>query len=325
MNKQNQTVSTKNDVIRVGVSSCLLGQKVRHDGGHTRNHFVVNTLGQYFHLEPFCPELSAGLSVPRPSIHLKKIAGQIRVVGTKDATFDVTENLQKSASKASKTMYHLSGYILKKDSPSCGMERVRVYNETGQATRTGHGVFAETLLHAHPNLPVEEEGRLCDPKLRENFILRVFTYHRWQQLTQNGLTVSGLIDFHTKNKFNLLAHDENTYRQLGKLVANTTKDNLDAYAELYIQELMTALKTPATRKRHTNVLMHMMGYLKTTLTRGDKKEFISLLDQYRSGKLPLIVPITLLKHHLRSVSVPYIRQQTYIQPYPDDLMLRNHL
>ncbi len=325
MNKPNQTDSIENNAIRVGVSSCLLGQRVRHDGGHTRNHYVVNTLCQYFELEPFCPELSAGLSVPRPSIHQKMIAGQIRVVGTKNTALDVTEKLKESASKASRGMHQLSGYILKKDSPSCGMERVRVYNEFGQVTRNGRGVFAETLRRMHPNLPLEEEGRLCDPKLRENFILRVFTYHRWQQLIRKGLTVSELIEFHAKNKFNLLAHDESTYRRLGKLVASVSKDTLNTCAEEYIQAFMQAIKTPATRKRHTNVLMHMMGFLKATLTSEDKKEFISLLDQYRLGKIPLIVPITLFKHHLRNKSVPYIMRQTYMQPYPDDLMLRNNL
>lgn len=311
--------------IRIGVSSCLLGQKVRHDGGHKRNTFVMDTLGQHFEFEPFCPELSAGLGVPRPSIQQKKVAGQIRVIGALDSSIDVTEQLKSSASKASKDMHHLSGYILKKDSPSCGMERVRVYNDAGQPMQNGRGVFAEYLLLDHPNLPLEEEGRLCDPRLRENFILRVFTYHRWQQLTQAGLSVNGLIDFHTKNKFSLLAHNEAVYRELGKRVANVTNKTLQTSAEQYIKAFMTAIKTPATRKRHTNVLLHMMGYLKKALTSEDKKEFLNLLEQYRIGKLPLVVPITLFKHHLRRSPASYIDQQTYMQPYPDDLMLRNNL
>jgi uncharacterized protein YbgA (DUF1722 family) len=191
--------------------------------------------------------------------------------------------------------------------------------------KRGRGIFADTLMKALPNLPVEEEGRLMDPVLRENFIERVFIYYRWQQLVKSGLTAHKLIQFHTQHKFNLLAHDEGTYRQLGRMVSELNDNNLNALANNYVDILMSGLKKPATRKRHTNVLMHIMGFFKNQLSGDDKQEMLELLDAYRLGKLPLIVPITMLKHHLRRYPHPYIEQQYYMSPYPEELMLRNSL
>ena len=205
------------------------------------------------------------------------------------------------------------------------MERVRVYNTNEMPEKRGRGIYAEALINALPTLPVEEEGRLMDPVLRENFIERVFIYYRWQQLLSSGLTANKLVEFHTQHKFNLLAHDETTYRQLGRMVAELNKDNLQAVANNYLDLLMTGLKQPATRKRHTNVLMHVMGFFKNQLSGDDKQEMLELLEAYRIGQLPLIVPITMLKHHLRRFPHPYIEQQYYMNPYPEELMLRNSL
>ncbi len=311
--------------IEIGISSCLLGQEVRHDGGHKRNAWILNTLSSYFDFRPLCPELAIGMGVPRPTIRLIKQDNVIRLVGSKDPDLDITDEMNRFSDQAVKGLDDLSGYILKKDSPSCGMERVRIYNEKGIPEKNGSGLFAARLMEAHPNLPIEEEGRLMDPVLRENFIERVFVYYRWQKLLHNGLTVKDLMEFHASHKFNLLAHNESIYRELGPLVAQATPENLETIAEQYINMLMKGMKKPATRKRHTNVLMHVMGFLKNALSSDDKQELLDILEQYRLGRVPLIVPITLLRHHLRREPHPYIEKQYYMKPYPEELMLRNSL
>jgi uncharacterized protein YbgA (DUF1722 family)/uncharacterized protein YbbK (DUF523 family) len=311
--------------IEIGISSCLLGQEVRHDGGHKRNAWILNTLSSYFDFRPLCPELAIGMGVPRPTIRLIKQDNVIRLVGSKDTNLDVTDEMNRFSDQAVSGLDDLSGYILKKDSPSCGMERVRIYNEKGIPEKNGSGLFAARLMEAHPNLPIEEEGRLMDPVLRENFIERVFVYYRWQKLLHNGLTVKDLMEFHASHKFNLLAHNESIYRELGPLVAQATPKNLETIAEQYINMLMKGMKKPATRKRHTNVLMHVMGFLKNALSSDDKQELLDILEQYRLGRVPLIVPITLLRHHLRREPHPYIEKQYYMKPYPEELMLRNSL
>jgi uncharacterized protein YbgA (DUF1722 family) len=269
--------------------------------------------------------MAIGMSVPRPTIRLVRDNGEIRLIGSKDPELDVTDAMNRFSIQATSSMDDIAGYILKKDSPSCGMERVRIYNEKGHPEKNGSGLFAQHLKNAHPSLPIEEEGRLMDPVLRENFIERVFVYYRWQKTLKEGLTVGGLMDFHSRHKFNLLAHNETIYRELGPLVAEARADNIEEIAQEYLEKLMLGIKRPATRKRHTNVLMHVMGFIKEALTADDKQEMLDILDKYRLGQVPLIVPVTLLKHHLRRSPQPYIEQQYYMNPYPEELMLRNHL
>ncbi len=317
---------TSHPNIKIGASACLLGRAVRHDGGHTRSRYITDTLGRHFELLPFCPEVAAGLGTPRPAIQLRQTDAGIRVVGTRDPDFDVTDAMRTASSNAIPGMTELSGYILKKDSPSCGMERVRIYKGNNQPPeRVGRGIFAAQLMRAFPELPVEEEGRLNDPVLRENFLARVFTYHQWHALTREGLTVARFQKFHARHKYTLLAHDEVTYRTLGPVVAGANRRNLGEIAQRYFSTFMEALKKPATRKRHCNVLMHIMGYFKHDLSREHKQEFLGLLERYRLGELPLIVPVTLLRHHLLDTEVPYISTQSYLQPYPEDLALMNQL
>ena len=309
--------------ITIGISSCLLGNEVRHDGGHKRNVYVTSTLSEYFNFKPYCPEMAIGMGAPRPTIRLTRSDSGIRLTGSDNAEMDVTDDMNAWSASAITGMHDLSGFILKNNSPSCGMERVRVYDANGAPSRDGIGLFADNLMKAMPWLPVEEEGRLNDAMLRENYIQRVFVYYRWQQMTRQPFTVSQLMEFHQRHKFILLAHDEEEYRKLGPLIASVTKANLQQIADEYLLRMMTCLKSRASRKRHSNVLMHVMGFLKNKIGSDDKQELIEILDNYRNGKVPLIVPITLMRHHLRRFPDEYISSQYYMSPYPEELMLRN--
>lgn len=308
--------------IPIGISSCLLGQEVRFDGGHKRDSYIVGTLGEYFDFHPWCPEVAIGLGVPRPSIHLVNINNEIRCVGTKNSELDVTDSLRDYASEQQSQFESLCGYILKKDSPSCGMERVKVYSGT-QPHRLGIGVFAEEIMRNNPLLPVEEEGRLGDPGLRENFIQRVFVLYRWRQMLFCGLTVNALMRFHARHKLIIMSHGD--YTELGRLIAEVNKDNLLVSADAYILLLMTMLKSVVSRSKHVNVLQHIQGYLKKELTADNKAELGEIIERYRNGEIPLIVPLTLLKHHFRQFPDPYIEDSYYMSPYPQELQLINQL
>lgn len=309
--------------IPVGVSSCLLGEPVRFDGGHKHNSYVAQTLRQFFDFVSVCPEVGIGLSTPRPPIRLVGDPHHPRAVGVKDPSLDVTEALAAYAHRMVAELGHVRGYIFKRASPSCGMERVKVYNATGMSEGTGSGIYARAIMCALPLLPVEEEGRLSDPVLRENFIERVFVYDRWQALREAGLTPARLVEFHTEHKFIVMTRGQVYYQQLGRLVARAGADGFAELCEQYIRELMRTLTQKATRKRHTNVLMHLLGYLKKNIEAQDKDELLGLIDAYRHGRVPLVVPLTLLKHHLRRHPNPYLLRQYYLSPHPEELMLRN--
>jgi uncharacterized protein YbgA (DUF1722 family)/uncharacterized protein YbbK (DUF523 family) len=309
--------------ITLGISSCLLGNEVRHDGGHKRNIYATTTLSEYFNFRAYCPEMAVGLGVPRPTIRLTRTDKGVRLTGSDNPDLDITDDMNNWSQAAAAGMHDLSGFILKNNSPSCGMERVRVYDGNGVPARDGTGLFAQALMAAMPWLPVEEEGRLNDHTLRENFIERVFVYYRWQRMLNNGLSASALMEFHQRHKFILLAHDEEEFRRLGPLIASVNKANLQQVADEYLLRAMTCLKARATRKRHANVLMHVMGFLKNKIDGDDKQELIEVMDNYRHGKVPLIVPITLMRHHLRRYPDEYINSQYYMGPYPEELMLRN--
>lgn len=311
--------------IKLAISSCLLGQEVRYDGGHKNNAWIQAGLTPYFDFVPYCPEVAIGMGVPREPIRLVQTDGDIEAVGVRNAKLNVSAALRDYGQQVAPALSEVSGYIVKKDSPSCGMERVRVFDAQGMPHKRGRGIYTATIMQYWPELPVEEEGRLMDPVLRENFIERVFIYHRWQQLEQAGLSVHGLMEFHRRHKLILLAHDESVYRQLGPRVAAASETDLAEVAVAYRQRMMTALRRPASRKRHTNVLQHILGFFKRDLDADDKQEMLEVLDNYRKGQLPLIVPITLLRHHLRRHPVDWIAEQYYLNPYPQELMLRNSL
>ena len=329
MSTREKSESTENELllekIRVGVSSCLLGQEVRFDGGHKRDNYLTGTLSGYFDFIPFCPEAAVGLGIPRQPIRLVRRGEEIRAVGVRTPELDPTDQLAAFAERTARQLGEISGYILKKDSPSCGMERVKIYNDKGMPERKGVGIYAGVLMQRLPLLPVEEEGRLGDAVLRENFIERVFVYHRWQRLVRKGLSAKGLIEFHSDHKFLILSHQQKAYRELGRLVANAGGSDLEKLAGEYVAILMKALKRPARPRQHVNVLEHLLGFLKEHLDKSDREEMAETIAQYREGLLPLIVPITLVRHHFRRHPDPYIQRQYYLSPHPKELMLRDSI
>lgn len=314
--------TTTEKPIRIGISSCLLGQKVRFDGNHTQDHFITGTLSEVFDFVPVCPEVGIGMGVPRPTIRLIGPADAPRAIGVKDTSIDVTDKLIHYGKRTAAKLDDLSGYIFKSKSPSCGMKRVKLFNGTSGSSKQGVGLYAREIMRALPLLPVEEEGRLGDPLLRDNFLECVFIYHHWQKLNQQRLTPKALVDFHTRHKLAVMAHGTEYYRALGRLVAAAGSRPIRELADEYIAGLMDALRHRATARRHTNVLMHIMGYLKTQLNRDDKQELLELIEQYRLGRLPRIVPITLLKHHFRNHPNDYIAGQSYLNPDLVELKLR---
>jgi uncharacterized protein YbgA (DUF1722 family)/uncharacterized protein YbbK (DUF523 family) len=311
---------------RVGISACLLGQAVRYDGGHKRDQFLAQVLGRFVEWVPVCPEIEVGMGVPRESVRLGGSAEEPRMFAERSQT-DWTERMQTYAKRRVQELarLRLDGYVLKKDSPSCGMERVRVYAMRGAPARDGKGMFARALTDAMPLLPTEEEGRLNDLKLRENFVERIFAYHRWQRLLEEPASPSRLVEFHTRHKFLLLAHSESHFRRLGRLVAQAGKHPLAPTLQEYGATFMHALSVPATARKHTNVLEHMMGYFSQQIESVERAELVEVIREYRRSLLPLVVPITLIRHYIKKFHVDYLLNQVYLEPDPRELMLRNHV
>jgi uncharacterized protein YbgA (DUF1722 family)/uncharacterized protein YbbK (DUF523 family) len=322
MNESNRT----DRPIRIGISSCLLGQEVRFDGGHKRDPFLTGRLGRFVEWVPVCPEVECGLGTPRSSMRLVRVEGAVRLHTVRTAV-DLTDRMVDYARRrvAQLPSEDLSGYVLKKDSPSCGLERVKIYGEHGVAARSGRGLFASRLVERFPHLPIEEEGRLSDPRLRENFIERVFAYWRLRSLFGGRWNLGALVRFHTAHKLILMAHSPVAYRQLGRLVAGARSISREDIEERYTAAFMAALAVLATPPRHANVLQHMLGYLKDRLDRDSKSELLAAVEDYRHQLVPLIAPITLIRHHLRVHDVTYLTGQVYLEPHPKELMLRNHV
>jgi uncharacterized protein YbgA (DUF1722 family)/uncharacterized protein YbbK (DUF523 family) len=312
--------------LRFGISSCLLGEQVRYDGGHKRDAFLVETLGPYVEWVPVCPEVEMGLGTPRDTLRLVRIGEEVRMIMPKTGA-DHTEGMRSFAKRRVRQLAQqdLCGYILKKGSPSCGMERVRVFDAGGVPAKSGRGLFAEALLERFPNLPVEEEGRLADPRLRENFIERVFAYHRLRSLFAGKWKRGDLVKFHTAHKLLLMAHSPRMYEDLGRLVANAHALPRASLSARYEAEFMGALRVIATPKRHANVLQHMTGYFRNQLDGDSRQELLALIEDYRKGLVPLVVPLTLIRHYVRKFQVAYLEGQVYLQPHPKELMLRNHV
>jgi uncharacterized protein YbgA (DUF1722 family)/uncharacterized protein YbbK (DUF523 family) len=311
--------------ITIGVSACLLGRKVRFDGGHKRSRFITDALAGHFEFAAFCPEMVIGMGVPRQPIRLVGEDQNPQAVGVKTPLLNVTQPLRDYGTKTAGEIDGLCGFIFKKDSPSCGMERVKIYNDKGMPQRSGTGIFAREIIKAHPLLPVEEEGRLNDADLRDNFITRVYVYARWKALVAGGLSKSELIEFHAGHKYLVMSHSTMVYKQLGRMLSDLSQVSLAEIADSYIVRLMQALSKPATRKRHTNVLQHLLGYLKKDLESAHRADLNETIDAYRRGEFPLVVPVRLLQHHFSMHPHPYIKKQVYLKPHPQALLLRNNL
>lgn len=307
--------------IKLGISACLVGEKVRFDSGHKRHHFCTDELGKHVEYKAFCPEVAVGLPIPRPTIRMIREDNLIKI-SRPDGSGDVTEAMREYGKRVASNIKDLSGYVFCAKSPSCGMERVKVYHSHGQGSESiGVGIFAEEIMKANPNLPCEENGRLNDALLRENFVMRVFTYRKWQDLVESGVTKHKLIDFHSQHKYLIMAHDLAQYKALGQLLARADLP-VEEMADLYISGLMQGLKNKANKKSHTNTLMHLQGYFKKQLTKEQKQELTQQISDYRAGLIPLIAPLTLLKHYLREHPKSYLAAQVYFDPYPADLKLR---
>ncbi len=313
--------------IRLGVSACLLGAQVRFDGGHKLDRYLRDTLGEYVDYVPVCAEVEVGLPTPRETLRLKRgDEDSQRLVFNKSGD-DITERMDAWARNRVTELEKedLDGFVFKAKSPSCGMERVKVYDYNGVPQNVGVGAFAKVFQEYFPLLPVEEEGRLNDAKLRENFITAIFTLRRWRQLLKAESGVGGLVTFHSQHKMLIFSHSEKIYREMGKLVANQEGLNEQDLFARYLNLLQSALQIKTTTSKHINVMQHIMGYFKQELASDEKQEILELIDNYRHGLVPLIVPLTLLNHFVRKYDQAYLKQQVYLQPHPKELKLLNHV
>lgn len=312
--------------VKIGISRCLLGENVRYDGGHKLDHYLTDTLGMYVNWVGVCPEIEYGLPVPREAMRLVGDPGSPRLL-TIRTKVDHTEGMKKWADARLKELekVNLCGFIFKSRSPSSGIKGVKVYSETGISSKSGAGIFGGAFIKRFPLLPAEDDGRLQDPQLRENFIERVFVYKRWLDFTIGESSMKGLVAFHTEHKLLLMAHSPEHYRKLGKLVAEGKKYRREELHREYIGQMMDGLRLIATVKKNTNVLMHIIGYFKKDLSDDEKQELLGVINNYHQGLIPLIVPVTLLRHYVRKFGEPYLNRQYYLNPHPLELMLRNHV
>lgn len=313
------------DKIPVGVSACVVGEQVRFDGGHKRLTFAVDDLASWVRFEPVCPEMGIGLPVPRPALRLvKNSEGDIGLRFSDKREGDLTAEMEAFARQRTRHFEHLCGYIVCAKSPSCGMERVRVYDADGKNNRkAGRGIYTRVLMETFPWLPVEEDGRLHDPLIRENFVERIYALHELNSLREAGLTCGELIAYHSRYKLLLLAHSQPKYRELGRFVAAINEwASLEDYFAEYRQRLMDLMSIPTSRRNHTNVLMHVQGYFRKQLNSRQRQELAALIDRYRQGLQPLLAPVTLIKHYMAEYPDAYLAGQRYFDPWPEELRLR---
>ena len=314
------------DKIKLGISTCLLGENVRYDGGHKQDHYLTDTLGRYVEWVPVCPEVEYGLPVPREAMRLVGDPDVPRLVTIRTGA-DHTDGMKAWARKKLDALERegLCGFIFKSRSPSSGYSGVKVYSSSGVPARKGMGIFAGAFVEHFPLIPVEDEGRLHDPVLRENFIERVFVFKRWRDYRSNDGTAGGLVSFHTDIKLLLMSHSQKHYSMLGRMVAGGMKEKKTGMPERYVSVLMEGLRLIATAKKNTNVLMHVAGYFKKDLAHDEKAELLQVIESYHKGLIPLIAPLTLINHYVRRYDKPYLKRQYYLNPHPLELMLRNHV
>ena len=312
--------------IKLGISSCLLGEKVRYDGSHQLDAFLTGTLGRYVQWVPVCPEVEYGLPVPREAMRLVGSPQSPRLVTVRTG-IDHTEGMMHWAQNRLSQLEKedLCGFVFKSRSPSSGMRGVKVYTLSGIPSNQGVGIFAAAFMSQFPLMPVDDDGRLHDPALRENFIERIFVFKRWKEFKDNGGSLRDLIAFHSDHKLLILAHSPKHYIALGRLLAEGKKYRAEQLHRDYLAMLMEGLRSVATTKKNTNVLTHILGYFKKRLSQDDRHELLDVIETYHKGLVPLIVPIVLLKHYVRKHDEPYLRRQHYLNPHPLELMLRNHV
>ncbi|HHP7233971.1 MAG TPA: YbgA family protein [Desulfobacterales bacterium] len=311
--------------IKIGVSACLMGENVRWNGGHSRSRFITDTLSQFVEFVPVCPEVEAGFPTPRETFRLVGEPDDPRLITTRGKV-DHTDHMQQWARNRVRQLEEadLCGFIFKKDSPNSGLYRVKVYNDQGMPVKQGTGIFAREFVRQFPRVPVEEDGRLNDPKLRENFIEQIFAMRRWRDVIADRRTVGKLVDFHTRHKLLLLSHSPNHYRAMGKLVAAGKTMAIDELYRQYEIQFVEALRLRTTVKKNVNVLYHLMGYFKKDISADEKQEMIELIERYQQELVPLVVPVTLINHYVRKYSQPYLQEQVFLNPHPVELKLRNH-
>ncbi len=314
------------DKIKIGISSCLLGNKVRWNGGHRRDSYLTETLGRYVEWVPVCPEVEVGLGIPRETLRLVGDPENPRLVFTKTGN-DITGRMQQWAESRLDDLARedLCGFIFKCDSPSSGMVRVKVYNKKGMPQKKGVGIFARAFMDRFPLIPVEDDGRLRDPSIRENFIDQVFTLKRWRETRGRRSCVGNVVDFHTRNKLVLMAHSPRHLKEMGALAAKGKQVGCPSLYGAYEQLLLEALRLKTTVSKNYNVLQHAMGYFRKQLTADEKQELMEVMQQYKQSLVPLVVPLTLLRHYVRKYDQPYLRDQTWLNPHPADLKLHNHV
>ncbi|NLX60011.1 MAG: DUF523 and DUF1722 domain-containing protein [Phycisphaerae bacterium] len=318
-------MTTPNEKIRLGISTCLLGEPVRYDGGQKRDDFLVDTLGQYVQWVPICPEVECGLPVPREAMRLVGDAESPRLL-TIRTKIDHTDRMLGWAARRVGELERegLCGFVFKSKSPSSGMERVKIYDDAGNSRKVGVGLFARTFMQRFPLLPVEDEGRLHDPLLRENFIERVFCLKRYRDMLAQGGGRRRLVEFQTDHKILLMSHSAELMRRMGHLVGRADQFSPADLTAEYERLMLQALKLTATVRKHVNALQHMMGHLRHGLSADEKQELLDVIGRYHAGLVPLVVPITLLQHHVRRHKVEYLSRQVYLNPHPLELKLRNH-
>ncbi len=311
---------------KVGISACLLGENVRYDGTHKLDRYLRHTLGQFVRFIPVCPEVECGLPVPREAMRLVGDADRPRLL-TVNSKQDLTERMESWGQKrlAELEKEELCGFIFKSKSPSSGLYRVKVYTEDGMPGRTGTGLWARMFTDRFPLLPVEEDGRLHDPVIRESFITRLFAAKRWSELVQSGPSLGRLIEFHTRHKLLLLAHSVPVYRELGKLLAEGKSLPPEELYTVYERRFFQGLSHYPSVKKNVNVLYHILGHFKKQITADEKQETVEILQQYASELIPLVVPVTLLNHFVRKYGKEYLAGQYYLKPHPTELRLRNHV
>lgn len=309
----------------IGISTCLLGENVRYDGGHALDRYLRDKLGGFVDYIAVCPEVDCGLNTPREAMRLVEVNDSLRLLTQKtgiDLTGRLTSWMDSSLRSLSKQA--LCGFVFKSKSPSSGMRDVKRYNRDGQVTGKGAGLFAAAFMEMFPLVPVEDEGRLNDDKLRENFIERVFVFWRWHRLTIGKKSIAALQNFHAAHKYLIMAHNPSTLKSLGALIAKSKLGSIEAIYTQYVTLLMPALKYIATVKKNTDVLFHLMGYFKKHLTMDEKAELSETIGRYHAGLTPLLVPLTLINHYVRKFKPVYLADQYYLNPHPLELKLRNH-